>query len=119
MQHYQPVTIVIVVLLALLTGCGERAHDTISVEFVRQWGSAGTGDGQFLYLEDFAFDGQGRLLVTDALRADVQVFTTDGRFVTKSGGKGDRPRSLVKPERIAVDKIGNVYVVDYFSGERT
>jgi tripartite motif-containing protein 71 len=81
-------------------------------EFVTSWGTKGTQDGNFLYVEDFALDAQGNILVTDALRSDVQVFTPDGQFITKFAGKGDQPQHLEKPEGISIDKDGNIYVAD-------
>ncbi|MBT8478819.1 MAG: 6-bladed beta-propeller, partial [Gemmatimonadetes bacterium] len=112
----RPASILLAFLLSLVAGCAFQAEDAETIEFVHAWGSEGSGDGQFLYIETFAFDSQGRLLVTDALRSDVQVFTPDGRFVTKFGGKGSHPGNLVKPEGIVVDERGNIYVGDYLSG---
>ena len=66
------------------------------------------------YIEDFAIDNGGNLLVTDALRSDVQVFSLEGKFLKKFGGKGRTPASLEKPEGVAVDpKTGNIFVADY------
>jgi sugar lactone lactonase YvrE len=80
-------------------------------------GSEGVAEGQFKYIEDFAFTKDGRLLVTDASHAWVQVFDkTSGQFVTRFGGKGDGDDQLDKPEGIAVDPDGYVYVADYSTG---
>lgn len=80
-------------------------------------GSEGTGPGQFKYVEDFAFTKDGKLLVTDAAHAYVQVFDkTTGKFVGRFGGKGDGDDNLDKPEGIAVDPQGNVFVADYNTG---
>jgi len=95
-------------------GCSEKggAH----VQLVSSWGSKGNGNGQFLYIEDFAFDRNGNLLVTDALKADVQVFSREGKFLTKFGDKVKEDQKFEKPEGIAVDKNGNIFVSDYLSG---
>jgi len=80
-------------------------------------GVAGTQEGQFAYVEDFAFSRDGRLLVTDASHAWVQVFSkSDGAFITRFGGKGDNDANLEKPEGIAVDENGNIFVADYSTG---
>ncbi len=63
---------------AVLLGCWNADPSQNHVKFVGAWGGEGTKDGQFLYIEDFAFSSDGHLLVTDALRADVQKFTKDG-----------------------------------------
>ena len=75
-------------------------------EFVMSWGEKGSDDGEFLYVEDLEIDANGHLLITDALSAYVQVFTTDGTFLTKFGGKGNRDDSFEKPEGIVVDAEG-------------
>jgi len=68
-------------------------------------------------VEDFAFDKQGRILVTDAAHAFVQVFDkTTGAYITRFGGKGDEDHQLEKPEGIAVCPDGNVFVADYTTG---
>jgi DNA-binding beta-propeller fold protein YncE len=80
-------------------------------------GSVGAGEGQFRYVEDFAFSKDGRLLATDASHAFVQVFDkTSGKFITRFGGHGDGPGNLEKPEGIAVAPDVNVFVADYTSG---
>jgi DNA-binding beta-propeller fold protein YncE len=80
-------------------------------------GSVGIGEGQFKYVEDFAFSKDGYLLVTDAAHAFVQKFDkTTGRFVSRFGGKGDADADLDKPEGIAVDANGNIFIADYNTG---
>jgi DNA-binding beta-propeller fold protein YncE len=80
-------------------------------------GSAGSSEGQFRYIEDLAFSKNGHLLVTDASHAFVQVFDkTSGKFITRFGGHGIGPGNLEKPEGVAVDPDGNVFVADYTSG---
>jgi len=91
--------------------------DEPQFEHVMNIGSAGTGEGQFKYVEDFAFAKDGHLLVTDAAHAFVQKFDkTTGRFVARFGGKGDADHNLDKPEGIAVDPAGNIFVADYNTG---
>ena len=86
-------------------------------EHVMNIGSAGSGEGQFKYIEDFAFSKDGHLLVTDAAHAFVQKFDkTTGRFLSRFGGKGDDDAHLDKPEGIAVDPDGNIFIADYNTG---
>lgn len=94
-----------------------RAEAGLRVEHVRTIGGEGTGEGRFKYVEDFAFTRDGKLLVTDAVHAWVQVFEAGtGRFIDRFGGKGDEDQHLEKPEGIAVDPDGNIFVADYASG---
>ena len=80
-------------------------------------GTAGNDEGQFAYVEDMAFARDGQLLVTDASHAWVQMFDkTTGKFLARFGGKGDDDHQLDKPEGIAVDQAGNIFVADYNTG---
>jgi hypothetical protein len=48
--------------------------------FVRQWGSFGTGDGQFVSAKGIATDGK-LVFVADHPRGDLQVFDGQGKFL--------------------------------------
>ena len=62
----------------------KRAADGAVVD---QWGSFGTGEGQFNSPVGIAADG-GYVYVTENLNHRVQKFTTDGTFVTSWGASG-------------------------------
>jgi DNA-binding beta-propeller fold protein YncE len=80
-------------------------------------GTEGDGEGQFKYVEDFAFDAGGRLYATDAAHAWVQVFDkTTGKFITRFGGKGEEDAHLEKPEGIAIAPDGSIFIADYTTG---
>lgn len=86
-------------------------------EHVMNIGSQGSGEGQFKYVEDFALTADGKLLVTDAAHAHVQVFDKKtGKFIARFGGKGDEDANLEKPEGISVAPNGDIYVADYTTG---
>ena len=106
-----------IAIYTALGTCGALAQDKITFEHVMNIGATGTGEGQFKYVEDFAFTKDGNLLATDAVHACVQVFDkTSGKFICRFGGKGDSDAHLVKPEGIAVDPDGNIFIADYNSG---
>ncbi|SFB14477.1 6-bladed beta-propeller protein [Poseidonocella pacifica] len=87
-------------------------------EHVMTFGSEGDGEGQFQYVEDFAFDAAGNILVTDAAHAYVQVFDkTTGVFKARFGGKGFEDGSLTKPEGISIADDGRIFIADYDTGE--
>jgi len=52
--------------------------------FVRQWGTFGTGDGQFVQIQSLATDGT-TVFVGDGTRYDIQAFKTDGTFLRSFG----------------------------------
>jgi len=57
-------------------------------EFVRQWGTKGTGDGQFNLVHDVAVDSKGRVYVADRLNERIQVFDENGKFQAQWPGIG-------------------------------
>lgn len=100
----------------LLSLCS--AVNAMNFEHVMSIGSAGTDEGQFKYVEDFAFDSKGCLLATDAAHAYVQVFDKkSGKYITRFGGKGDEDHQLDKPEGISVAPDGRIFIADYNTGE--
>lgn len=90
----------------------------LKFEHVMNIGTVGTGEGQFKYVEDFAFSNDGKyLLVTDAAHAWVQVFDkTSGKFIARFGGKGDEDHNLEKPEGISVAPDDRIFIADYTTG---
>jgi len=92
-------------------------NNPISFEQVMTIGSEGSEPGQFKYIEDFALSKDGHLLVTDAAHAWVQAFDKrTGKFLSRFGGKGEGDHNLEKPEGIAVDAEGHIFVADYNTG---
>jgi len=50
-------------------------------DYLKQWGSKGTGDNQFNIVHDVVFDAKGRLLVADRENGRIQVFDQDGNLL--------------------------------------
>jgi sugar lactone lactonase YvrE len=50
---------------------------------LREWGSLGTGPGEFDTPHALAMDSQGRLFVADRGNNRIQVFTPDGEYVRR------------------------------------
>jgi hypothetical protein len=76
-------------------------------QLIGSWGSQGTGPGQFLSPSAIDIGPDGSVFVADADRDDVQVFSSAGDYRT-SFGQG----RLQGPSGLAVDRFGEVYVVD-------
>lgn len=85
---------------------------TPGVCFVRSWGNAGTGNGQFNFTADVAVDSSGKVYVLDNFNRRVQVFKGSGEFITKWGYLGSGDGQFDNPLGIAIDSSGSVYVAD-------
>jgi len=87
-------------------------------KFIRQWGSAGHGDGQFAAPAGIAVDKQGNVYVADTRNGRVQKFDSNGKFLTKWGNLGQSDGLLKRPRSIAFDRAGNVYVLERYSVQK-
>lgn len=90
-----------------------RAEDP--PQYLIQWGSYGTGDGQFNYPFGVAVDATGNVLVADEGNHRIQKFTSSGDFLLTWGAFGHGDGELYFPAGIAVDVVGNVYVADQYN----
>lgn len=102
------------------------AEPAPAYELVRQWGTKGTGDGEFDQPGGMAFEHDGSLLVCDQVNHRMQRFTPEGKFLNKWGQYGDAPGDFGKPEppthrvggpcMVAVDRDGDVYTTEPTAG---
>jgi sugar lactone lactonase YvrE len=88
----------------------------ITATYVLKWGDYGSGDGQFREPGDVAVDGAGNVYVAAKNNHRIQKFSSTGVFLTKWGGggttRGTGDGEVIRPEGVAVDGSGNVYVAD-------
>jgi DNA-binding beta-propeller fold protein YncE len=61
-----------------------------------------------------AVDSSGKVYVTDWNNNRVQVFSSDGQFLTKWESRGTEDDQFQGPWRIAVDNSGKVYITDFY-----
>jgi hypothetical protein len=86
-----------------------------------QWGSAGSGNGQFHGPGGVATDLSENVYVVDTLNDRIQKFDRRGNFLTTWGSPGSGngqfdfggPFFSVSPAGVATDGSGNVYVADF------
>ncbi len=52
-------------------------------DYLKQWGSKGTGDSQFNIVHDIVADKAGKLFVADRENHRIQIFDQDGKFLGK------------------------------------
>jgi DNA-binding beta-propeller fold protein YncE len=79
-------------------------------QYVRQFGSEGTGEGQFQGILGIATNASGDVYVSGSDR--VQEFSPTGEFLRQFGSPGSGNGQFVYPNGIAVDSGGNVWVLD-------
>ena len=63
-------------------------HFTADGVLLNQWGSLGSGVGQFEYPGGLAVAGDGTVYVADRGNNRIQVFTADGDFIAWWGRQG-------------------------------
>lgn len=80
--------------------------------FIKSFGAAGSGDGQFNGVLEMAIGSNQRLYVVDHSGHRVQYFDLDGNYLGKFGGEGTGNGNFKYPWGIAVSKDNKVYVAD-------
>ena len=101
-------------LVSVLSSSSALANPVSEIyTFVKEWGSKGTGDGQFLRPHDLEFDkNDKRLYAVDRDGNRIQVFNKNGKFLFKFGEKGQGNGQFLVPYGIDVDVRGHVWVAD-------
>lgn len=77
--------------------------------FVAEWGSPGSGPGEFRGIHALAFDSRDRLFVGDRANQRIQIFDTDGNHL-------DTWRQFGSPSGIYIDASDTIFVADSDSG---
>jgi sugar lactone lactonase YvrE len=80
--------------------------------YVMQFGTSGTGNGQFSWPFDVAVDSSGNIYVSDSPNNRVQKFSSSGIYLSQFGTYGSGNGQLSNPDGIAVDSFGNIYVTE-------
>ena len=77
--------------------------------FSSSFGSRGSGDGQFNFVFDVAFDSTGNVYVINRDDNRIQVFKAEGQFLRKFGKQGSENK---QPIGICIDSEDVVYVTE-------
>lgn len=85
---------------------------TLSEEFIREFGSYGEGDGEFVWPTGIALDADEKVYVTDEWLNRVSIFSKDGEFLGKWGRPGSGDGELQGPAGIAISPDGTMFLVD-------
>ncbi len=76
-------------------------------KFMFQWGTKGTGPGQFNIPHWIALDAAENVYVADRQNSRIQIFDPSGRYLAQWSDK-----QIGRPYAIAFDHIGNVFIAD-------
>ena len=72
-------------------------------KYLLEWGTKGTGPGQFNLVHDIAVDAQRRIYVADRNNNRIQIFTETGKFLKEW-------RNIRSPSHLTMTDDGNVWV---------
>jgi DNA-binding beta-propeller fold protein YncE len=78
--------------------------------FISEFGSRGSGDGEFNYPVQLC--ARNSIYIVDALNFRIQMCDANGKFVGQFGGIGNNAGSFANPKSVALDSEGHVYVTD-------
>jgi len=88
-----------------------RDYSKVSDQAVSQFGSQGSGDGQFQRPYSVVCNLRGDIVVTGRNNQRVQVFDRNGKFLFKFGSKGNGNGQFDRPCGVTVDQRNNQIVV--------
>ena len=81
-------------------------------EFLGQFGSFGSGDGQFIWPRSIEMDSDENLYASDENLHRISIFDKEGTFLNKWGTPGSGKGELDGPSGLAFDGEDNLFVVD-------
>ena len=85
--------------------------------YAYQFGTSGSGNGQFREPADLATDTAGNIYVSDSQNSRVEEFTNAGIFIRAFGSRGSGTGQFVgATQGVAVDSTGNVFISDVSGG---
>src|SRR5688572_19337670 len=104
-----PGTAIVTVLLVL------AAPSTVAAQvpvYLAQWGTQGSGPGQFLFPAGVVADANGAVYVSDHFLSRVEKFTSDGILLGQIAGPGSGPGQLYTPYGLAIGPNGRLVIAD-------
>ncbi len=88
---------------------------TVGEDYVGEFGSGGTGDGQLIWPTSIAFDKDENVYVADEHLQRISIFSKDGEFLGKWGSEGVGDGQFNHPSGLAFDGENNLFLVDSYN----
>jgi DNA-binding beta-propeller fold protein YncE len=85
---------------------------TVEEEYLGEFGTGGTEEGQFWWPSALAFDSEDRLYIADEALNRISIFSREGAFLGSWGTAGAAPGQLDRPSGLAFDREDNLYIAD-------
>ena len=85
---------------------------TVNEEFLGEFGTGGTGPGEFWWPSSLALDSQDRIYVADEAMNRITVFSTEGEMLGMWGEPGSAPGYMDRPSYLALDANDNLLIAD-------
>jgi len=76
------------------------------------FGSQGNGNGEFNSPYGINVNSNGAILVGDTANHRIQIFDSQGKFLSTFGSQGNRNRQFNSPIGIAINSKGNILICD-------
>ena len=85
---------------------------TVDEDYLGEFGTGGTGDGEFMWPSSIAIDRDENIYVSDEALQRISIFNKDGQYLSKWGTRGKGHGVFDRPAGIAFDRDDNLLVVD-------
>lgn len=79
---------------------------------IAEWGTFGSGTGQFDGTQGIAVDTEDRVYVVDTWNRRIQIFTPEGEYLSEIGNHGSGDGQFLVPLRTAISSDGSIFVSD-------
>jgi len=84
-------------------------------DYIRAFGSKGSGNGQFNEPVAVAFDSKGNMWVADTQNHRIQEFNSNCEYIRQTGTNGKGAGQFERPVGIAFDASHNIWVTDTYA----